>query len=143
MARFKIYKKLKWLNELAEPDALAVFLACSGSAVWARLMTSARPFALVENLFSSAAAIWFSLDWADQAQAFIYDSRSAENELRTARNLYEQKFGFAFVAAANSDDELLAICRARFGNSIETERRIAAEEHLKKIESKLEELLER
>ncbi len=67
-----------------------------------------------------------------------------DHELAEASSLYEAKFGFIFVLCVGdkSPDEVLAICRARLGNSVETELQIAAEEQRKIIEIKLDKLLE-
>ena len=59
--------------------------------------------------------------------------------------MYEDKFGFIFIVCATgkSADEMLAICRARLGNSVETELQIAAEEQPKITEIRLNKLLEK
>ena len=73
---------------------------------------------------------------------------AAESEVREqfalANRLYEDKFGFIFIVCASgkSAGEMLAICKARFGNSIETELRIAADEQRKITEIRLNKLLE-
>lgn len=53
-----IYKKLAWLNELPEDEAVYVFKECSGSDVWALSMASARPFPMLEQLYSYARELW-------------------------------------------------------------------------------------
>lgn len=70
---------------------------------------------------------------------------SALAELAEANLLYEQKFGFIFIICASGRDasEILAICKARSRNSVETELQIAAEEQAKITELRLEKLLER
>ncbi|MBX3298656.1 MAG: hypothetical protein KF736_04235 [Acidobacteria bacterium] len=54
----KIYTKLAWLNELPESEAYYVFNECSGSPAWAEAMAAARPFPMLEQLYSTAAAMW-------------------------------------------------------------------------------------
>jgi len=50
----RIYNKLAWLNELPREEAVYVFTECSGSAQWAEAMADARPFPMLEQLFSQA-----------------------------------------------------------------------------------------
>ena len=66
-------------------------------------------------------------------------------DLAEANRLYQQKFGFMFIVCATGKtaDEMLAICRARSGNSVETELQIAAEEQFKITEIRLYKLLEK
>ena len=65
-------------------------------------------------------------------------------QLAELNRLYEDKFGFIFIVCATekSADEMLAIARARFGNSVETEIHIAAAEQQKITEIRLNKLLE-
>jgi 2-oxo-4-hydroxy-4-carboxy--5-ureidoimidazoline (OHCU) decarboxylase len=70
---------------------------------------------------------------------------TVREQLAEANRLYLEKFGFIFIVCATgkSADEMLAICRARFGNSAATELKIAAEEQLKITELRLNKLLEK
>ncbi len=164
---FKIYKNLAWLNGLPQPEAKAAFVGCCGSNAWARRMAEARPFAMIEDLFDAAKRIWFSLPEADRLTAFDSDPDAqtkntaseqpgnAQTGAKIARNpdsdplaevtrLYEDKFGFIFIldTSGKTVDEILSICRARLGNSTQTELKIAAEEQRKITEIRLNELLE-
>ena len=73
---------------------------------------------------------------------------TAEDDVRVklaeVNRLYEAKFGFIFVVCASGKtaDEMLAICGARLGNSVETELSIAAAEQQKITEIRLNKLLE-
>jgi OHCU decarboxylase len=170
-----IYKNLAWLNELAAGEAYSVFLDCCGSTEWARRMNDSRPFAMLENLYSSADDIWFSLSTVDHLEAFASHPKigskkaapkqkeqsakwssgeqagidtaedSIKNELAEANRLYLDKFGFIFIVCATGKtaDEMLAICKARLGNSAATELQIAAEEQRKITEIRLNKLLEK
>lgn len=53
-----IYQKLAWLNDLPEAEAIEVFVECSGSPEWSRAMTDARPFPMLEQLYSRAELLW-------------------------------------------------------------------------------------
>ena len=66
-------------------------------------------------------------------------------ELAEINRLYHEKFGFIFIVCASqkSAEEMLAIAKARIGNSVETELRLAAEEQKKITEIRLSKLLER
>ena len=59
--------------------------------------------------------------------------------------MYEERFGFIFIVCATgkSAKEMLAICKARLGNSVETELRLAAVEQEKITEIRLTKLLEK
>ncbi|CAN5406286.1 2-oxo-4-hydroxy-4-carboxy-5-ureidoimidazoline decarboxylase [soil metagenome] len=174
MQGFQIYKNLAWLNSLSEEEAQAAFSNCCGSAEWSRRMTAARPFAMLDELFRTAARLWYSLTTSDRLAAFtelnenegphskagkraehtggfelpLSESTTevgdAWKELAEAVGLYEDKFGFIFVLSSKvrTTAEILAVCRARLGNSVETEIRIASDEQFKIIETKLSGLLE-
>ena len=84
-------------------------------------------------------------DWSAGEQAGVATAESEVGEqLAVVNRLYEKKFGFIFIVCATgkSADEMLAICRARLGNTPETELRIAAEEQRKITEIRLNKLLE-
>ena len=85
-------------------------------------------------------------DWSAGEQSGV--SNAAENvreQLADANRLYKNKFGFIFIvyASGKTADEMLAICRARLGNSVETELKIAAQEQHKITETRLNKLLEK
>ena len=166
---------LAWLNELPTEEVEAVFRDCCGSRAWAKAMTEARPFPMLEKLYEKADSIWFSLSPADWLEAFAAHPKigstkpapsqeehaaqwskreqsgveaagdAVRSELADANRLYEEKFGFIFIVCASgkSADEMLAICCARLGNSIETEMQVAAEEQRRITEIRLNKLLER
>jgi OHCU decarboxylase len=172
---FNIYKNLARLNDLPANEAKETFLDCCGSTEWARRMTAGRPFAMLENLFTAAEDIWFSLSAADHLEAFsahpkIGSKKAAakqkaksakwsageqsgmdtasddvKEKLAEADRLYLDKFGFIFIVCATgkSAAEMLAICKARIGNSLATELQIAAEEQRKITELRLNKLLEK
>lgn len=173
--RTRAYQKLAWLNELPAARAEAAFLDCCGSSEWAKAMTSARPFPMLEHLFATAENTWFSLPIADHLEAFAAhpkigskspsqsqndrsanwseDEQAGMNEaagqirdsLAEANRLYHDKFGFIFIvyATGKTAEEMLALCRARLNNSVQTELQIAAEEQQKITETRLTKLLER
>lgn len=149
----KPYSKLTKLNEMSTSEAHTVFLACSGSDTWAAAMTAARPFVMIESLFSIAEKTWFSLSEADRIAAYAAVSPKNEDknidddvisQLDEANSLYRDRFGFIFIlhTSGRSADEVLAICRARLRNSVETELAIAGEEQRKIIEFQLTRFLE-
>lgn len=174
-ARYHIYKNLDELNKLPSDEAESEFKDCCGSTEWARQMTDARPFLMVDDLYRAAEIKWFALTPADWLEAFAahprigstkptasQKARSAEwskgeqsgvrdadkrvlNDLAEANRLYLDKFGFIFIvcAAGKTADEMLEICRARLGNSIETELDLAAAEQSKITAIRLNKLLER
>lgn len=87
-----------------------------------------------------------SAGWSSDEQSGVQSADArVRDELAEANRLYEKKFGFIFIvcATAKTADEMLSICRARLGNSPETELRLAAEEQRKITEIRLNKLLER
>ncbi len=166
---FKIYKNLALLNGLPQAEAERVFFGCCRAPEWARQMAEARPFTMVEDMFETAEGIWFSLSEADRRTVFAVESDPSANktnsgqrrghnqtgvkmaidavraELVEANRLYEDKFGFIFILHADGKtaDEILSVCRARLGNSLQTELTIATEEQRKITEAGLSNLLEK
>ncbi len=87
-----------------------------------------------------------SAQWSAGEQSGVKSvAEDVRGELAEANRLYQEKFGFIFIVCATgkSADEMVAICRARLGNSAETEMRLAAEEQRKITEIRLNKLLER
>jgi OHCU decarboxylase len=87
------------------------------------------------------AAAWSAGEQSGTQQAADETMR----ELSELNRLYEEKFGFIFIVCATGKtaEEILAICRARLANSMETELRLAAIEQHKITEIRLGKLLER
>lgn len=86
-----------------------------------------------------------SAAWSKREQAGMDTAADAVREaLEDANRLYEDKFGFIFIvyATGKTAGEMLAVCRARLGNSSEIEMQIAAEEQRKITEIRLSKLLE-
>ena len=84
--------------------------------------------------------------WSDGEQSGLDGAGDAVREqLADVNRLYLSKFGFIFIVCATgkSADEMLAICKARIGNSAATELKIAAEEQFKITEIRLNKLLEK
>jgi OHCU decarboxylase len=87
-----------------------------------------------------------SAEWSGSEQSGMDNAADAtRSQLAEANRLYEEKFGFIFIVCATgkSADEMLAICRARLGNSAKTEMALAAEEQRKITEIRLNKLLEK
>ncbi len=130
MQTYHIYENLAWLNELPADEAESLFLDCCGSAAWAARMTAGRPFPMLENLFTRADEIWFSLspadwleafaahprigskgpakkqqprsaDWSADEQSAVSDAgKQVREDLADVNSLYEAKFGFIFIICA-------------------------------------------
>ena len=87
-----------------------------------------------------------SAQWSAGEQSGVESAAaSVLDQLAEANRLYEEKFGFIFIVCATgkSADEMLAIAKARLGNSRQTEMRIAADEQRKITVIRLNKLLER
>src|SRR5687768_12530135 len=135
-------------------------------------MTSERPFRMLEDLYSTAEVVWYSLTPADWLEAFAAHPKigsSATKASRTgkwsaqeqaaasngsgdikqriaeANRLYEEKFGFIFIVCATgrSAADLLTDCKARLNNSLADELKIAADEQHLITVLRLNKLLEK
>jgi OHCU decarboxylase len=87
-----------------------------------------------------------SAKWSKGEQAGVTTAdANTKAKLAELNGLYEQKFGFIFIVCATGKtaEEMLAICKARLGNSVETELRLAAVEQQKITEIRLTKLLEK
>jgi OHCU decarboxylase len=119
------------LNSLSPSQAEEEFLKCCGSKNWARQLTSARPFASLNELFAEAERVWWSLDsqdwleafhshpkigekkaaaptaveaqqWSEDEQSGIRDSaQQTLDALAKLNQTYEEKFGYIFIVCAS------------------------------------------
>ncbi|MBI1808213.1 MAG: 2-oxo-4-hydroxy-4-carboxy-5-ureidoimidazoline decarboxylase [Ignavibacteria bacterium] len=118
------------LNVLPEKDVRNELLRCCGSPRWAKLMVARRPFAAIEEVFTTADEIWNRLSpkdwkeafsrhpkigdikrlrkrftstaqWAEGEQAGVTQtSEKVLKELAEGNRLYEAKFGYIFIVCA-------------------------------------------
>lgn len=123
--------ELASLNSLSPSQAEAEFLKCCGSKNWARRLTSARPFASLNELIAEAERAWWSLDsddwleafhshpkigdrkaaaptaveaqqWSEDEQSGIRDStQQTFDALAQLNQTYEEKFGYIFIVCAS------------------------------------------
>lgn len=87
-----------------------------------------------------------SAEWsAGEQSGMDAASDAVRDELAECNRLYLDKFGFIFIVCASgkSAQEMLALCKARLDNPLETELKIAAEEQRKITEIRLTKLLEK
>jgi 2-oxo-4-hydroxy-4-carboxy-5-ureidoimidazoline decarboxylase len=109
--------------------------------------------------------VWDALDGADWLEAFSHHPRIGQKtseawaneeqsgtraassgvlgELAKGNEEYTNKFGYVFLVCATGKtaDEMLALLRARLGNSMDDELKIAAEEQGKITQLRLEKLI--
>jgi OHCU decarboxylase len=123
--------ELTSLNALSSSRAESEFLKCCGAKNWARQLTSARPFASLDELIAQADRVWWSLDQQDWLEAFqshpkigekkaaartaVKAQRWSEDEqsgihnsaqqtldaLAKLNQIYEEKFGYIFIVCAS------------------------------------------
>ena len=123
--------ELASLNALSPGQAAEEFLKCCGSKNWARRLTSARPFAGLDELIAEAERAWWSLDsedwleafhshpkigekkaaaptaveaqqWSEDEQSGIRDStQQTLDALAKLNQTYEEKFGYIFIVCAS------------------------------------------
>lgn len=149
------------VNTLFHPREL---LKVCASNDWVLRMFAARPFDSWESLMSVAKEVWSRLESNQWLEAFAAHPRIGERKAgwssqeqsgtRTAseetmraiaegNRAYEEKFGFVFLicATGRSAEEMRENLEQRLKNDRETELRIAADEHAKIIELRLEKLV--
>ena len=86
-----------------------------------------------------------SAEWSAGEQSGMASADDqTTRELTEANKAYYEKFGFIFIVCATGKtaEEMLELCRARFGNDRETEIAIAAAEQQKITELRLKKLLD-
>ena len=71
LRKYQIYQNLRWLNELTFEEAEAAFYGCSHSEAWARLVTAARPFRSLDDLFTRAEGLWRSVESTENTDAML------------------------------------------------------------------------
>ena len=87
-----------------------------------------------------------SAEWSRDEQSGVNTAADdVLSELENVNRLYLERFGFIFIVSATGKtaDEMLAICKARLNNSIETELDLAAIEQSKITAIRLNKLLEK
>lgn len=144
---------MEWARKMAaaRPFALLEDLYRSAEDIWFSLSSvdHLEAFASHPKIGSKKASPKQKVTSAEWSSGEQSGMEAATDDIRTqlaeANRLYLEKFGFIFIVCATgkSADEMLAICKARFGNSAATEMQIAAEEQRKITELRLNKLLEK
>jgi allantoicase len=156
---------VRHVNTLPDDEAARALGRCCASSSWVRGMLAARPFASWDAMTDTARRLWIEAGPEQWREAFAAHPRIGEKSdsqwsrveqagataasgdtlsaLAAANRRYEERFGHIFIVCASgkSADEMLAIIRARLGNTPEEEIRIAAEEQVKITELRLERLV--
>jgi len=150
----RLEANLAALNAAPQKQALADFLRCCGSRVWAGAMAVGRPHPSLLALEKAADSVWSHCSREDWLEAFSAhpaigqrggawsreeQSSAAGASAETLRQLeelnlrYREKFGYTFIVCATgrTANEMLDILRRRIENDAESEIRNAAhEQHL-------------
>ena len=142
-----------WAHRMAaaRPFVMMEDLFQIATDIWRSLSTvdHLEAFAAHPKIGSKKAAASQKLraaNWSAGEQSGVDSAaKNVRDELVDANSLYEDKFGFIFIVCASGKtaEEMLAICRARLGNSVQTELAIAGEEQRKITEIRLSKLLEK
>ena len=142
-----------WARRMVEkrPFALLDDLFSASRRIWFSLSPADQleAFAAHPKIGSTKKAAGQSDEagkWSSDEQSQVTEAdKKIRDELADANRLYEQKFGFIFIvfAPGKSADEMLAICKARYRNSVETELQIAADDQQKITELRFTKLLEK
>jgi OHCU decarboxylase len=143
----------EWARRLtaSRPFPLLETLFEAADRIWLSLANAdwLEAFASHPKIGSTGAAAGQqerSADWSGDEQAGVAAAETGvRDDLAEVNRLYEERFGFIFIVCATgkTGGEMLAICRARLGNSAETEICLAAEEQRKITAIRLNKLLEK
>ncbi|WP_303246584.1 2-oxo-4-hydroxy-4-carboxy-5-ureidoimidazoline decarboxylase [Streptomyces sp. NA04227] len=131
-------------NSLTVAAAESSLLTCLSSLHWARRVASHRPYPDLDALHAAADEATYDLNPRDIAAALAREPRTAppprashltaHTALTAAHDVYEQRFGHAFVICPDDFpaeevlDQVLHSIRSRLSNDPEEERVLAAEE---------------
>ncbi|WP_217624547.1 2-oxo-4-hydroxy-4-carboxy-5-ureidoimidazoline decarboxylase [Streptomyces sp. TRM64462] len=134
---------LACLNAAPAEAAETSLLACCGSRRWAQRLAAHRPYPTLDALLAAADEAGYDLSGADLDEALADEAApalppgtppAAHTALRAAHDVYESRFGHAFVVCLAGHhpeeylDRILGGIRARLGNEPEEERAVAADE---------------
>jgi 2-oxo-4-hydroxy-4-carboxy-5-ureidoimidazoline decarboxylase len=139
------------LNEMSAADLANALSKCCGSARWVAEMVGRRPYESDRALRDAADAAWLAVDDNDLREALSACVTAvpldAEEGTRAAAEmalrLYQQRFGYHFVANADNltADELLMLVRIRLGHDEGPELRRSRLEFVRLTRLRLEKLL--
>src|SRR5689334_3149903 len=93
---------LSWLNRLGRDEAVAAFLRCCGSELWAEVMASSRPFKDEEHVHNVSEAVWGDLPREGWLQAF-----AAHPKIGNKTALKQKWAGGEQAGASGATDEVL------------------------------------
>jgi 2-oxo-4-hydroxy-4-carboxy-5-ureidoimidazoline decarboxylase len=158
-------------NELPNAVAREEMLRCCSSAAWAERMTSGRPYSSSHDAVRQSSAIVAGLTVTDLAEALagheagqpegrpepagqavgaagqpvaaVATGTQAEHALAASNAEYEARFGHVYLAcqAGRSEEQLLAMLRARLANDARAEWQVIRSELQKINEIRLRKLL--
>ncbi|WP_343670596.1 2-oxo-4-hydroxy-4-carboxy-5-ureidoimidazoline decarboxylase [Chitinophaga sp.] len=150
------------LNHLPQPALYTALQQCCGSHAWVEKMIADFPMADKTTLLDAARKHWLACTPADGLEAFSHHPRIGDQpalhkeqagvvnadtavlqELATANQRYEAKFGYIFIVCATgkSATEMLSLLHARMNNTPDEEIKIAMAEQGKITHLRLEKLL--
>lgn len=141
----------RWASLMAteHPFASENELMNTAAAIWNDLQTSDRLEAflahpMIGETKPAQTQQARSAEWSAGEQAGMSSANERlRQELIAANRAYYEKFGFVFIVCATgkSAEEMLELCRVRFGNDRETEIVIAAREQQHITEIRLRKVL--
>lgn len=70
---------LTHFNDLPNEEAVAILKRCCGASRWASALALARPFSAMNELFSTAEALWGEMERDDYLEAFSHHPKIGAN----------------------------------------------------------------
>jgi allantoicase len=156
--------RLLYLNALFDEEARRFFHTACAATAWVDEMMGGRPFRDVETVLARATTAFDSVSKGDWVEAFAGHPRIGDKgdhvanreqsgaagaddlvlaELAEVNTAYEEAHGFTYIvyASGKTAEEMLAIARARLGNTTEEELANAAGEQRAITETRLRRML--
>jgi 2-oxo-4-hydroxy-4-carboxy-5-ureidoimidazoline decarboxylase len=140
------------INAMSEEELRLELRHCCASDRWVALVMGARPYASADALLQHAADALEELTDEDWLEAFavagIREPHSGDEATRSATRvalrLYEERFGYPFVAAEQpGGEELLMRVRIRLGLEPDAQQRASRAHQRRLTHARLQRLIER
>jgi 2-oxo-4-hydroxy-4-carboxy-5-ureidoimidazoline decarboxylase len=136
------------LNNMDQRRLRDILFESSDCSSWSKIMLTHFPVDDLADLLENAEEVWYECNENEWKEAFVRNStplgKNSLNNHDISESLlsYQEKFGFPFIAYVNgnSPNEISENLFSRLQNAPDKEIRIAADEQLKHIRTRIENL---
>jgi 2-oxo-4-hydroxy-4-carboxy-5-ureidoimidazoline decarboxylase len=138
------------LNTMDQRKLRELLMECSGCNGWSKIMLIHFPAEDLVDLLENAEDAWYECSEEEWKESFLRNAESGENAgsdepgFPESKKNYLEKFGYPFILFRNNitPGEAGAQIQSRLQNNTATEIRIAADETMKIIRHRLEQLVD-